>query len=636
MLLGDGEDLIVDLRTVDLKATGMSRVSAVSPETAQHVSPPRRTIPAIVWVVAGALAAALIMLIWPRSSYDGSMAITPKRIVQPVAIPNATNSVDISQQGDKVAFGGRNLQVLNLETGDLRSYDITGTVAHLDFSEDGEQILLTKEDGVERMRLSTGSIVHVVSTQEGGPRAEWRNDDFVVYEEAQSIFGISITTSEVRQIVKRDSSNGEYDLDYPYVLPDGNTLVATAEFDGAPSRIGFWDIESGRNLGYLNYPGYRVQWLSTGYLVFSMGGNAMALPFDIDKLKQTGPIISIERLVDPQSLSISKDGTLVRTRAGITFAGPATAVVPVIYRKVGPSGDLTSGLDRFPAAFYANGVVGPDGKMAAVAIHEFDEASGARSSDIWILDFATGGRRALTRGGRSDYPAWSPAGDSIYFIHDGINDEIRVIASSGRGDARTIRTTLLPMLADLTISPDGKWAVTAGGVNIDSQSRGFLWDLGSSDPFSRTALETPNGNPRQFDFSPNGKYLAFEDRGAVFVLPTDDLDSTPYLIWENSMTLPQWSADGSGLSAWQQRGGIQFVDVQSDPVFTALGAPRPLFDTPTGALVPNLFDVFPDDKYLTFLAAYPDPNSPVDVAADSVAQLVDVHFIINLPAILAK
>ncbi len=636
--------LIVDLRTVDLNTGGMSRVSTTrtSMTTAASDAPsrPPRDFSRILWAVAGGLFVTIAALLWPRSSTVDPGPITPKQIVQSLSIPLGLSTIDISPQGDKVAFGGSAIHLLDLGTGDVRTYGGTGTFVHLDFSASGDQLLLTTAAGIERMSLATGSMVNVVSTREGGPRAEWRNDEYVVYEESQTIYGISTTSSESRQIVVRDTLSGEYDLDFPHVLPDGKTVVATAEFRDAPSRIGFWDIESGRNLGYLNYPGYRVQWMSPGYLVFAMEGDAMALPFNPDKLSQTGPIIPIEQAVRPQGLSISREGTLAWIDTGIGVSSLSRLVVPVAHRVVGSSGNVVLAPDRFPAAVYVNGAVSPDGKSLAVAIHEYDDTSEEPISDIWILDFTTGSRRALTQGGTSDYPAWSAAGDSIYFVNNGVNDEIMVMAASGRGSARKVMpVSTFPTLADLTVSSDGVWAGAASGftLHIDAQSRIRLWNLRSTDSdFRGIVLDTPNGNPRHLDFSPTGRYLAFEDQGAIFVLPMDDVNSTPFQIWENSMSLPRWAAHESRLLARHDDGHILYVDVQTNPVFATLGVPRELVEAGDRDTPPHLFDVFTGTPDLTYLSAYLVPNSGVDASADSDQQSVDVHFIINLPAHLAR
>jgi dipeptidyl aminopeptidase/acylaminoacyl peptidase len=365
-----------------------------------------------------------------------------------------------------------------------------------------------------------------------------------------------------------------------------------------------------------------------------MNGSAMAMPFDPDRLEQTGPVFKVDERVRAEGLSVSREGTIIHVGERIGVLANSRPVVPVVLRQAGPSMDITVGPEVFPPAIYRDAVVNPDGNSAAIVVQERSESSLLPETDIWILDFESGTRRVLTRGGRSDFPAWSTTGDSLYYVETAEDDRIMVTAASGRGGENLVYETSAPAAWDLAFSPDGRWAAYAMGIppTMDTQTSLRLWrvnadrTLGTMDDPNKFRLETPNGNPRQFDFSPGGRYLAYEDQGAIFVQSLEDLESTPYQIFENSMSLPRWSPDGSKLYAIGPDGSGVSVAVQMEPVFRTVGAPRDEINW--FVLAGALFDVFPSGD--RFLVGYPSSGGVTDTASETPDESIDVHFILNL------
>ncbi len=618
-------DLLVDLRTVDLSGSGVSRADSTIQSTPVATRSPAtgsviRSIPGPFWAVVGALFVALLWTLWPNKRSD-AVEISAKHLKQSVSLNGSVIGVDLSPRGDAVALAADMIRVLDLKTGQMNAYPQAGLGVHVEFSPDGQTLLLTQSTGIARISLANGSVVRILDSREGGPRATWMNDEWVIYEDRQAIFRASLTTGEILRVTTTDSLSGEYDHDWPHVLPDGKTVVATAEFRDAPSRIGFWDIESGRNLGYLNFPGYRAQWLRSGHLIFEMEQTIMALPFDPGSLSQTGPLVSIANNAQADGMSLSDDGTLVHAGMNIGLHINSQPIIPtvIVQGEMGESGDPL----QIPPDRYRNLVISPDGLQAATVVETIGEI--AVATDIWILDLQSGSRRLLTQGGNNDYPAWTADGDSLFFVRRQRNDDIMVIAASGRGGARIVDETPVPEIADLDISKDGSvFAWTNGSErSIDTQS---------TIRFSREGqvhtIESPHSNPRQIAISPDSKYVSYEDGGRILVQSLEDLVSAPVTVWERGMSLPKWAPDGSKLYAIAPDGSALGVRIQLDPVFAVLSAPKVELNWPISGV--SLFDVFPDGE--RFMRPMMGSGEVASSVVDSTAQTIELHFIINLPA----
>ncbi|TDI71554.1 MAG: serine/threonine protein kinase [Bacteroidetes bacterium] len=631
-------DLLVDLRTVDMKATGLSRMSSasrsaesdfvpagpLSTASAPEAAPMRRQIMSgVIWSIAGAVIVGLFWLIWPGGEV-AQVEISPKHMIYSLPLESTVVSVDISPLGDAVAVAAEVVKIIDLRTGRVNTFRPPGIATHIEFSPDGESLLITGATSISRLSLDNGSVVHVMETEEGGPRAMWMNNDWVIYEELQSIFRASLTTSERLRVTTLDTLAGEYDHDYPFVLPDGKTVMATAEFQNMDSRIGFWDIESGQNLTYLDTAGYRVQYLRPGFLIFELDQNIMAMPFDLNTLSQTGPIQSIVENARAEGMSISNDGTLVHAGTDLGLQINSEPLVPIIMRSLGMANNAVT-MD-IPPDRYRNLVLSPDGKQAAVVVET--TIAGEPLTDIWILDMESHTRRLLTRGGNNDYPAWTAGGDSIHYVRRDRNDEIMSIAANGRGGANRLPSReITPTLAEIVVSRDGSVDITIGAgaeAQLGTQT-GMKVFFRDGRMFE---MESERSNPRHPSISPDSRYLAYEERGRILVLSLEDVNSAPVTAWESGMSIPKWAPDMSRLYSVAANGMVHSLPVQTDPVFAVSGAPRVDINWQVAGV--NLFDIFPDGVRFV-LPTMASSETPA-IVADSMAHNVNLHFIINLPA----
>lgn len=582
-------DLLVDLRNVDLSDSGRMRSSSVQSRAAvsSTVKSGRSggaPAQAAIWAAAGALLVALMWFLWPSASVNAP-EISTKRLSQEIPLTGSLIAVDISPDGSKIAYSSDILRVLDLKTGVLREIPEAGSVIHVEFSPDSESLLLTEASGISRVSVSGGTVFRIYTSDEAGPRAAWASDNLILFEENQSIFRLSLSSGDPIRITTPDSLVGEYDHDWPSLLPDGRTVMATAERLNAEARIGFWDMETGENRGYLDYPGYRPQWVPTGHLLFAMNETAVALPFDVQSLSQTGPVIPVMSETRAEGLSVSDEGTLVHAGAAIGLPGEALPVVPASF----VPGHLEQ--HGFPPDYYRDLVLSPDAKEAAVVIQYGRESSAGQ--DIWVLDLDLGTRRQITQGGINDFPTWMPDGTNLLYVRTRFSSDVAVMiqAADGTGDPRVFWDPDVPALADLDVSEDGTKlvAITGSSVGMAIQTNGVLIDLVNSREIY--TWSTDSGNPRRPAISPNGKYVAYEDRGSILVRSTEQESSVPVTVWSETMSLPRWARDGSKLFAIGGDGIPQVIDVQTNPRFAVAGSPEMFVNW--GVAGVKLFDVYP-------------------------------------------
>jgi len=634
-------DLIVDLRTVDLTQSGMSRTTSVQgmPAAAPaHVKAnpldlTGRMHPAVIAVIV--VVAVLIGWWLGASPAPEGPASSVKRVTQTLPISGIIAAMDISDDGRYVAIARDTIQLLDLQTGEVREMGAPNVYIHLAFSSDSKQLLLTTATSIQLMTLDSGSVIDVATPSEGGPRAEWLDDETIIYEEIPAIWTMSLTTGVASQLT--DTLAGEYDMDYPYLLPDGKSFVATVQQRNGPDRFGFFDRKTGDLKGYADLQGTKAQYMDSGHLIFNRENTLLAAPFSLEDLAVTGPVIPIEQNVRVEARSVSKEGTLVHAGLNVGTVTASRPLSPTVIEQAGGSFSSPYPGREYPVGVYRSAAVHLSGTMAAVVVEEERGGANRAPADIWILDFESGSRRAFTSGGVSDYPAWNPAGDSLYFVRMS-GDNVRTImrkSVSGRGNETTILPIANSDLADLAISPDGSIAVGAGGIppTIDAQSNLLVLELDKRSTYSfRLELrdvshDTPGGNPRLFDFSPDGHYIAYEDQGAIYVQSMDDLDSPPNLIWENGMTLPKWSADGTALYALKVSGGGIRRPISLENGFSIQGAAEIDLSSSWYAFGMNFFDTFPTpDRFLFGFPVSTEDDAPQDANVNPVA----LHFIMNL------
>src|SRR6185312_614502 len=162
----------------------------------------------------------------------------------------------------------------------------------------------------------------------------------------------------------------------PILLPGRRTVLFTI-YKGAAGTLGAVDLRTGK-VTRMDQPGFGPQWVDDGFVVLgNPDGTLIALPFDAERVRATGPPVTIARDVSqPDAYTIraavSASRAIIYPRSG--------SDVPRRLMLVSRSGQATP-LAAGPKA-YASPRYDPGGRR--VVLYIADPVTGSR--DVWVLD----------------------------------------------------------------------------------------------------------------------------------------------------------------------------------------------------------------------------------------------------------
>ena len=304
--------------------------------------------------------------------------------------------------------------------------------------------------------------------------------------------------------------------EYPRISPDGRQVAFRASYDG-PAEV---------------------------YLMPLAGGLPKRLTF-------VGDAVPVEW---------TPDGKKVVFRPGFesTFRPvPKLYAVPV-------EGGLP---ERLPPDRGVRAAFSPDGTKLAYARKGDEEYywkryKGGQYQDLWLYDLAAKSFAPLTDYvGKNSYPMW--AGSSILFVSD---RGPKGIANLWRLDPATKAATAVTSFDDFDVqtpSCDGKTVVfTRAGLlyRMDAAS-GKVEPLAVDVPSDRWALAERTVPAREtiqsMAVSSDGKWAAFEARGEVFLVSTEENGPTRNLTRapKSRERFPRFSPDGTKVAFFSDRTG---------------------------------------------------------------------------------
>ena len=320
--------------------------------------------------------------------------------------------IAISPDGTRmvyVANAGLHLRSMDaLESAAIAGSELGQSVVNPVFSPDGQSVAFySQTDSTLRRLPVSGGVAAPLAEIDNPFGMSWSPGAILVGQGYKGIVRVGENGGAVEQIVRVADGERAYG---PQLLADGDTMLFTLAKGTGPDR---WEKAqivaqslTSRKRTTIVSPGGDAGYVSTGHLLYALGGAILAARFDVRTLKVTsGPVpvvVGVRRAAGGTTAAaqfcVSDTGSLVYV------PGPATAVSTLrTFVVTGRTGGTTA--LSLSAAPYMHPRVSSDGSRL---VFGRDDAGG---SDIWMYELAgTTEPQRLTFDGHSRFPIW--AGDS--------------------------------------------------------------------------------------------------------------------------------------------------------------------------------------------------------------------------------
>ena len=456
------------------------------------------------------------------------------------------------------------------------------------FSPDGRSLGYLEGARLLKVPLAGGAPITICDSCSGF-NFHWGSDDTIRYHAApprnadwRVLMAVSAQGGRPHEFARPDSASGEA-FRSPLLLPGRRTVLFSA-YRGAASRLAAMDLRTGA-ITRFEQPGIVPQWVDGGFVVLgNADGTLIALPFDPDRVRPTGPPVTIARDVaqrDPYSspAAVSATGSIVYRKSG--------GGVPRRLMLVSRTGQATP-LTPDPKAF-ANPRFSPDGRRLVVDIA--DPTSSSR--DVWMLDVREGVWSRLTTDGISNRPIWTPDGRRVVYSS---NDDLWWLAADASGRPDSLLVAAGSRFAG-GVTPDGR-AVVFQEVGVGIRVLAF-----DSAPASRMIIPAAFGESAPA-LSPDGRWLAYQSdqtgRMEVYVRSYPEPGARVPVSLQGGSE-PLWAHNGRELF-YRSGDTLMVAAVTPAPTFTVTGRRR-LF---TGSFLSGgsfrEYDVAPGDQHFVLVS----------------------------------
>ena len=505
-----------------------------------------------VWIAAtGLLALAVAFLLlrndgatealpeatWTDLRLAGLEATTNRWGTPPMAIsPDGRTVVFVFHEPDREPV----LAVRSLE--DRGGHRVLPGTENADgpfFSHDGSWVGFYTEDALFKVPLSGSSAaaaVHRFEVPTPLLGATWTPDDTIVFGVVQKgLVEVPVDGGPATALTVPDFDAGEVNHGFPFVLPGGRHLLfAVAAGMGAGlGRPALLSRDSGEWHLLLDEGRFGTQphYLPSGQLVYALGAQLFAAPFDLDRMEVTReprPVLE-EIHADMGSgvshFALSPDGSLAfipKVNSRLVWVDREGGVTPIV--------DV--------AAYYLHPRVSPDGSKVTLL---------ALNGDVWVVDVERKNMERLTFGGDYSAPLWSNDGEYVTYARnrpDG--SEIAMRRADGSGEPVVL---MRDRYGDWPMS----WSADGKELAYERRVEGGNQDIYASRPdepeSTRALVSSPFGDesPR---FSPDGRWLAYVSNhtGAyeVYITTWPALDRR-WQVSSGGGVEPAWSKGGQEL-----------------------------------------------------------------------------------------
>jgi serine/threonine-protein kinase len=541
--------------------------------TAAAVPAPRRAVVVSLLATTTVLALALAAWGWFRPAPPAPVArfdIRVGRGPDPDTFGNGA-SLAIAPDGSRFVYVGVDGGLYDRPLDRLESRALPARGFAPFFSPDGEWIGYADGTALKKIAPNGGPPLQLASvTADLFRGGAWGEDGTIAYAPNVNspLLRVRDGGGQVDTLTQLDAASGVTSHRWPEWLPGQRGILFQA-CRGAVARcdVAVLDLRTD-SVRYL-VPGTTPHYVSTGHLLYtSPSGALLAAPFDLDGMELTGNPISllegiIVRLSWNGEVAIARNGTLLY-QEGQSGGSELTLLDSTGTRRV-----LLPDLTDAQAPRFS-----PDGRRIAFS------AASEGPPEIWIYDRALETVSRLTFEGNTLYPAWSPAGDTVYYSTDTGSPSRDIWRRAADGSGAPERVLERPADQYEIALP------AAGGIALvrEVPTTGSGLDL-------YTLPLRPAGEPRPWvvtEFSERSPSLSPDARWAAYVSNESGQDEVYVRAfpetegrWQVSSgggNEPLWSSDGRTI--YYRRADTLFATaVQTRPTF-AVGQRRTVFATP--------------------------------------------------------
>ena len=457
------------------------------------------------------------------------------------------------------------------------------------FSPDGQWVgyWSAAEKQLKKISISGGAPVSIADTSANPVLPNWGVDDRIVYGQfgTGKIMRVAANggTPELLCEMKTKMLFG------PQILPDGKSVLVS-QYDFSKYRIIVQSLKSGQGKELMSVEGTVARYLPTGHIVYMVGHNLFAVPFNLAKLELAGGRIPmVEGIVwhgttNAPQVAISESGTLVYI-SGTTRAATPNQNTLVWVDRNGKEESLGAAPND-----YGGPGISPDGMRVVVSV----------GTDIRIWDVV---RKNLTKltfdKNDARTPIWTPDGKRIVYWSNHRNEAFGGVywrAADGTGEVEKLAS--IPDRAyPCSMSSDGKTLVLQEVLSMANTDLSLLSMEGNRTRKLLLQTESIESQPK---ISPDGRWIAYASNESggmeIYVSPFPVVNKGKWQVSNGGGFFPLWAPDGQELFylSWTS---AMAVAVETKSAFS-FATPKALFrNTNIGfSFLGASWDIHPDGK----------------------------------------
>jgi eukaryotic-like serine/threonine-protein kinase len=495
------------------------------------------------------------------------------------------------------------------------------------FSPDGQWVAFFAQQKLKKVAVSGGMAVTLCDAPDarGG---DWGPDDNILFtptansplERVSANGGAPAPVTKLNSAPEGDSRSHRW----PSLLPDGTHALFNVVYHvGNPldhSDIGVVSLATGEYKILIRGGSY-PRFVPAGYLIYAVGTDMLAVPFDPRTLTVTGTPVTVVKGV--RTALYSGGAEFAFSSAGVLAYLPANDRPPAMDRLVrvdrkGVAQPITTTLHA-----YANPRVLPDGKRIVLEITD-------QTRGIWLHDSARNTLGPLAIESSDTSPVLTPDGENVIFnsIRNGSEGLwIKRVDGSGAEENLTATTSLqLPN----SVSPDGRSIAYTAATTA---RRSVLLVLPREAPHKPQPLLPGLGSRSAAAYSPDGRWIAYvsdeSGRPEVYVGAASGHGAT-WPVSSGGGGEPVWARGGRELF-YRAGNKMMAVAVRSGDAF-ASGAAVELFEADfdhnegVDSQSPD-YDVSPDGQHFVMI----QPTGPAAAAPTPAGLRIVLNWFQDLP-----